>query len=122
MSELTDLLWEKAEPILFISKDQYLATLAEWTIKPVYLDGELAWITVQKGPEFHFQSVGPTRRMPLRMIREFLQGILDEHGYVLTKTPVDDERQQRFNRRFGFVEIDRDALDVHFRLDRLPHA
>lgn len=122
MSELTDLLWKKAEPVLFITKDEYLQTLAEWVIKPVHIDGELAWITVQKGPEFHFQSVGKTRIMPLRIIREFLQGILAEHGYALTKTPIDDVRQQRFNRCFGFVEIDRDALDIHFRLDRLPHA
>jgi hypothetical protein len=122
VSELTDLLWEKAEPVLYCTKDEYLQTLAEWTIKPVHVDGELAWITVQKGPEFHFQSVGETRVMPLRMIREFLQGIIDQHGYALAKTPLLDVRQQRFNQRFGFVEVGRDALDIHFRIDRLPHA
>jgi hypothetical protein len=122
MPELSDLLWEKAEPVLFITKDEYLATLAEWVIKPVHLDGELAWITVQKGPEFHFQSVGKTRVMPLRLIREFLQGILSEHGFALTKTPIEDTRQQRFNERFGFHRVGQDQYDVHYRLDHLPHG
>lgn len=119
---LQDLLWQKAEPVLFISKDEFLKTLAEWVIKPVYIEGELAWITVQKGPEFHFQSIGKTRVMPLRMIRSFLQAIIAEHGYACTKTPLEDVRQQRFNQRFGFVETGRDGFDIHFRIETLPHA
>lgn len=122
MTELTDLLWQKAEPVLYISKDAYLETLAEWTIKPVHIDGELAWITVQKGPEFHFQSVGESRAMPLRMIREFLQTIIDQHGYAQTKTPIEDLRQQRFNERFGFQRIGQDQFDIIYRIESLPHA
>lgn len=122
MTELTDLLWEKAELVLFITKDEFLKTLAEWVIKPVHVDGELAWITVQKGPEFHFQNVGRTRAMPRRVIRDFLQGIIDQYGYALTKTPLEDVRQQRFNQLYGFYEIGRDAFDISYRIDRLPHA
>lgn len=122
MSDLRDILWDKAEPVLYITKDEFLQTLAEWTLKPVYLDGELAWITVQKGPEFHFQSVGRTRLMPLRMIREFLQDIIDQHGYALTKTPVEDTRQQRFNERFGFFRVGQDQYDIHYRIEHLPHG
>lgn len=122
MSELTDLLWEKVESVLYITKDEYVRTLAEWKIKPIHMDGELAWITVQKGPEFHFQSVGKTRVLPMRIVRSFLQTIIDEHGFALTKTPLEDIRQQRFNRRFGFVEIGRDVFDISFRIERLPYA
>lgn len=122
MTDLQDILWEKAEPVLYISKDEYLQTLAEWTIKPVHIDGELAWITVQKGPEFHFQSVGRTRLMPLRMIREFLQAIIDRHGFALTKTPLEDTRQQRFNERFGFFRVGQDQYDIHYRIEHLPHG
>lgn len=122
MQSLTDLLWQKAEPVLFISKDEYLKTLAEWVVKAVHVDGELAWITVQKGPEFHFQNVGQTRVMPIRLIREFLQGIIDEHGHAITRTPIEDVRQQRFNERFGFQRIGQDQFDFIYRIERLPHA
>lgn len=120
MQSLTDLLWEKAEPVLYISKDEFLHTLAEWTIKPVYVEGELAWITVQKGPEFHFQSMGRPKIMPLRLIREFLDSILAAHGYAQTKTPIEATRQQRFNERFGFKRVGQDQYDIHYRIERLP--
>jgi hypothetical protein len=123
MTELTDLLWERAQTVLFISKEEYLQQLEGWDIRPVHDSrGEIGWITVQKGPEFHFQNVGPTRLLPMRVIREFLQGVIDRHGYALTRTPLEDIRQQRFNRRFGFVEVGCDAFDIIFRIDRLPHA
>lgn len=117
MIDLQDLLWEKASQVLFLTKDEYLQTLADWVIKPVYVDGELAWITVQKGPEFHFQSFGATKQMPLRSIREFLQGIISEYGHAITRTPIEDTRQQRFNERFGFQRIGQDQFDIIYRIE-----
>lgn len=122
MTVLTDLLWAKAKDVLFLDKVAFLKLLDGWEIKPVYSDGELGWITVQKGPEFHFETVGATRILPMRIIREFLQSIIDQHGYAQTKTPVDDFRQQRFNERFGFQRIGQDAFDIIYRIERLPHA
>lgn len=122
MSELAEVLWLKAEPVVYVTKDQYLKSLAEWVIKPVHVDGELAWVTIQKGPEFHFQSMGKTRGMPLRVIRDFLQGVIDEHGFALTKTPIEDARQQRFNERFGFQRVGQDQYDIIYRIEKLPHA
>jgi len=122
MTDLTDILWEQAEPYLFTTKDAFLKSLEGWTVTGHRSGDELAWITCVNGPEFHFATVGRTRILPLRIIREFLQGLIDQHGYCLTKTPHHDERQHRFNRRFGFVEIGRDAFDVHYRLNSLPRS
>jgi hypothetical protein len=122
VSELTEILWQKAEPVVYVTKEDYLKSLAEWVIKPVHVDGELAWVTIQKGPEFHFQSIGKTRVMPLRMICVFLQGIIEEHGFALTRTPIEDTRQQRFNERFGFQRVGQDQYDIHYRIEKLPHA
>lgn len=120
MTELTDLLWQKAEAVLYLTKDQFVQSLAEWTIKPIYSGGELAWITVQKGPEFHFQSIGKTRYLSMRTIRSWLQPIIDVHGYAQTKTPIEDVRQQRINKLVGFYEASRDSLDIHFRIENFP--
>lgn len=120
MTELADLLWEKAEPVLFITREQFFEQwLDGWDIEGHHLDGELSWITCTKGPEFHFQSVGETKAMPLAMIRDFLRKIIAKHGFAMTRTPIENTRQQRFNRRFGFVECGRDAFDIHFRLDKI---
>lgn len=86
------------------------------------IEGELAFVGGKKGPHFHFDSFGTKHRLPMSVIRPYLQQIIDEHGFALTKTPRDDERQHRFNRRFGFTPCGEDALDIHYRIERLPHA
>lgn len=119
---LLGLLWSKASETLYLTEGEFLASLDGWTVEPVHLDGELAWITVQKGPEFHFQSVGRKRAMPRRMIEEFLRPIIEAHGYAITKTPKNDERQHRFNLLFGFEKSGEDEFDTHFKITRLKHA
>lgn len=120
--DLRDLLWERAEPSLYLTKAEFLASLDGWTIEGVSLDHKLRWITVQRGPEFHFESVGETRPMPRRLIDEFLRKIIDRHGFALTKTPKSNERQHRFNRLYGFRVVGEDEFDTHFQIDRLRHA
>jgi hypothetical protein len=120
--ELLDILWTQAEPILFITREEFDAAKMGWDIRGFEIDGQLAIITVQKGPEFHFTTLGTGKKIPLRMMKEFLVPIIQEHGFAFTRTPHEDTRQQRFNRRFGFVQVGEDALDIHYRLERLPHA
>lgn len=119
---MLDTLWRAAEPKVYIGKDEFLSWFDGCEVRPVEMEGELAFITVQKGPEFHFHSLGTGKRISLAMIRDFLTKSIDQHGYALTKTPHADARQHRFNKRFGFVEIGRDAFDVHYRIESLPHA
>lgn len=121
MKSIEDLLWEKAEPNIYLTREEYEERfLKGWDIKPVYVDGELAFVTTQKGPLFHFHSFGTKKPISLKMIRDFLQGIIDEHGFAETRTPHEDERQHRFNLRFGFQKVGADEFDTHFRIERLP--
>ena len=51
-----------------------------------------------------------------------MQAIIDREGYVLTKTPKEEERQRRFNEAIGFEKIGEDEYDIHYRLDRMRSA
>jgi hypothetical protein len=118
-SFVIDKLWEKAEPTLFISKEQFIASLDGWTIEGLEIDGELAFVGMQKGPEFHFQNFGAKHRITMKMAKAYLQPLITQYGYVMTRTPKDDARQHRFNRRFGFEITGEDEFDVHYRLERI---
>lgn len=113
------MLWQKAEPFLYISKEQFCEQLRAWTVKPVEIDCEIAFAFLTNGAEFHFESFGH-HRITMAMIRESLQPLIDTYGYAATKTPHEDERQHRFNRRFGFVVTGKDEFDIHYRIERLP--
>lgn len=117
--QILDLLWEKSAPVLYISKEEYLAELNGWDITPVEIDGQLSFITVVKGPLFHFVSLGTKQRIRPSMIREFLGRIVSAHGYAETRTPVEDVRQQRFNLAYGFQEVGQDGFDIIYRIDRI---
>ena len=117
-AELIDLLWECREPLVFVTKEQFVSNLEGWKIEPVIIVGEIAYITAIKGPSFHFQNVGKRHRITLRMIKDFLKPIIDEHGYAETHTPKYDGRQRRFNERFGFRNVGEDEYDIHYRIDR----
>lgn len=119
--ELLNLLWERAAPQVFVSKEQFLAGLDGWEIVGHEIGGELGWITCQNGPEFHFQSVGRTRLLPPRMIRDFLRSIIAQHGHALTRTPEIDRRQHRFNLAFGFKPVSQDEHGYTiYRIESLP--
>lgn len=113
---LTDLLWEKASTVLYVTKAQFLASLEGWTITPVEHAGELVVITVTKGPELHFQALG--KPIPMAVVRSIVGTILEQHGHVVVRTPKTEPRQQRFNRAIGFVQTGEDDYDIHFRMDR----
>lgn len=117
---LLDKLWEASKSNVYISQEQFLSGLDGWDIQPVEIDGELTWITAQNGHEFHFQSMGTKRPMPRRIIRKFLQTIIDQYGYAQTRTPEDDARQRRFNEHFGFHLVGYDEFDAIYQMRILP--
>lgn len=118
MTDLAELLWRKAEPVLFITREAYLEQLADWTIEPVEIDGDVAFVFLIKGPELHYDSFGTGHRIPLKLFADRIWKVVDQHGYLVTRTPKDDIRQQNINRRFGCVVTHEDEFDIHFRLER----
>lgn len=120
VDSLKDMLWEKAEPFLFITKEAFLINLDSWEIEAVEHEGELVAILVTKGPEMHFQGTGLP--IPRKIVFGVLQKIIDQHGYALTKTPKDQTRQHRFNALIGWKAVGEDAYDIHYRIDALRRA
>lgn len=122
MMDLREALWKKAEPFLFIPKEEFLRNLEAWEVRPVEVNGALGLIVASNGPEFHFQSMDTGAPFSMKVVRDVVQPIIDKHGYALTKTPKDDVRQHRFNRLIGFKVIGEDAFDIHYRIEKLRHA
>ena len=116
--EMLKALWAKASETLFISREQYLAQLEGWEIDTVDQDGAPVLIVMRKGPEFHFMTLEATARLSRGTVRTALAPQLDAFGYVLTKTPRPEERQHRFNKVVGFVQVGEDEYNIHYRLDR----
>lgn len=121
MMDVRDALWQQVEPIVFITKDQFMAGLAEWEIEPVEIDGTLAFAALQRGSEFHFSSFGSGARISMPMIKSRLDSIMAVHGCVTTRTPKDDaDRQHRINRKLGFVVTHQDEFFTHYRMEAAP--
>jgi hypothetical protein len=115
---ILDALWAEIEPIAFITKEQFARGLDAWEIEPVEIDGELAFVTLTQGPEFHCTSLGIGRPISMAMIRARLEPILDRHGFVTTRTPKSEPRQHRLNLRFGFRAVGEDEFFTIYRLDK----
>lgn len=121
-AEILDRLWDSAEKVLFIPKVAFVKNLEDWDIKTVEVDGTPAFVTLQRGAHFHFESLGTGHAITREMIWNFLRPIIAQHGYAATKTPHHDERQHRFNRAFGFQVVGSDEYDIHYRIDRVRGA
>jgi hypothetical protein len=113
---LVDALWTQLEPTVFITRRQFERALAEWDVTPIEIDGEVAFVTLSRGPEFHYTSMG-AGRISLAMIRGWLAPILDRYGYATTRTPKDEPRQHRLNLRLGCVVTGEDEFFTMYRLD-----
>lgn len=120
MTALIDQLWELAEPTLYITKDEFVKSLEGWEIEPIEIDGVVALITMTKGALFHFVSMKTGKPFSMKVVRGTIGRVIEQHGYAETRTPKDDVRMHRFNNRLGFKAIGEDALDTHFRIERLP--
>ena len=117
--DIVDRLWADASEVLFISKEEFVRDLQEWNITPLVVDGVLAFAGLRKGAAFHCVSFHTGHKITRKMLCDFIGPIIAEHGYATTKTPKEDERQQRFNIAFGFQFVGEDEYDVHYRIERL---
>lgn len=118
LADIVDRLWAQIESVVFITRDQFARGLERWEIEPVEIGGELAFVGLTQGPEFHFASFDTGARITSEMIRSRLTAIMDRHGFVTTTTPKDEPRQHRLNRRLGFVATGENEFFVSYRLDK----
>jgi hypothetical protein len=118
MIDVVEALWSQIEPAVFISREQFTRELEEWEIEPVEINGALAFAVLTKGPELHFASFGTGAPISLVMIKARIDPLLERYGFVTVRTPKNDVRQHRFNKRFGFKQIGSDEFFTYFRMDR----
>lgn len=111
-----DRLWAEAEPNFFGTRDDFAKQWEGWETVTVDEGGQAAFVALVKGPIFHFHSFRTGQHLSLARIKAFLQSLIDRYGYAETRTPITDGRQQRFNRRIGFVETGRDEYDVIYKI------
>jgi hypothetical protein len=108
-------LW--ADSPLCLTREQFERSLEGWEIDPVYgADGLAVGVFLVKGPELHFSKFDKTA-----VTREHLRKLTDlikTHGYATTRTPKDDERMLRLNKRLGFYHVGEDEFDIHLRIDK----
>ena len=115
---LIDRLYAKDSEVIYLTREEYGRRLEGWDIEPVEINGELAFAFLIRGPELHYNSFDTGHRIPLKRFVERLWKVVDQHGYLITRTPKDAVQQQKINRRLGFVVTGEDEYDIHFRLER----
>jgi hypothetical protein len=119
--DVIDRLWAQIEPDVYITREQFVRGLVDWDIEAIRIDGELAFVTLTRGPEFHYTSFG-VGKISIAMIRLWLAPILDLHGYATTRTLKSEPRQHRLNLRLGCTVTGEDEFTIHYRLDRPQHG
>lgn len=105
------------------SRELLHSYLADWSVEPYLVDGQVAACAIMKGPEIHF-AIAPAFRKQLMTrarIREFLAPLLARHGY-LTSRMIDalDCGETRFIRRIGFRRTWSAGDTTYFMLTQLP--
>jgi len=118
MTNLEELMWQQASTKLFCEREQFIEGLRTFAIEPVERDGVLVVAWLRKGPEFHMFTPKSGKPITGKMLAQAFMPQLEKYGYVKVVTPKLDKRQQRFNERIGFVQIDEDEFNIHYRLDR----
>ena len=109
-----------ADTPLFLTREQFEQSLDGWTLDPVFrTDCSICLIFVSRGPEFHFAKFGADIQISRAHLKKYPGSLIEKYGYALTKTPLADRRQQRFNERLGFYRIAEDEYDIHYRIDHL---
>lgn len=111
-----DLFWKHASKTLFVTREQFFASLDGWRIDQIEDDQGVVMFTLSKGSEFHFASCDTGRPISRGMFRRAYDHIIKEYGFVETKTPRSMDRQHRFNLAYGFKRVGEDETCIHYRL------
>lgn len=116
-NDIIDRLWQDSP--LFLTREAFQRTFDGWDFHEVEGDTAGLAVVVTRGPEFHFAILEDGFQVTRAHLRRWPGELIARHGYAQTRTPKEDARQLRFNRRLGFEVIGEDAYDVHQRITRL---
>ncbi len=116
---LIDILWIKAEPMVFIPKEDFSKNLSDWSLYPIVEEDEIIAVVGEKGPHMHFETTGSGKPISRRVVRTVLRGLINKHGFAVTKTPKEETRQRRFNEMIGFKMVGEDEYDIHYRIEQI---
>lgn len=119
IADVVEKIWQQVNPATYVSRQEFVSGLEGWVITPRDIDGETIGATLVRGAEFHFVTFGLRKAFPSALIAECLQPIIDQHGFVVTRTPKEDVRQRRFNTLIGFRVVSEDEYYVNFHLNQL---
>lgn len=100
---------------LYLTREQFEATLVGWNVEPVEQDGRVIGCFVVKGPEIHFAKFDDTPVTREHLKR--LDRVITEHGFARTRTPKDDLRQCRFNARLRGRIVGETEYDVIYEFE-----
>lgn len=110
---------ESKKSLYFTTREAFAKSLDDYDLSPMYQDGKMYAVVVSKGPEFHFMVMGEKWTLNKEILEEYPGSLIRRFGYAETFTPVEDERQHRFNKRLGFVETRRDENNVYYKIERM---
>lgn len=114
-----DRMWDFVKNDLYISKEEFVKSLDGYAIDPEFDDNQqMIGVVIHKGAMFHFMTFGLKWHATKALLAKWPGSLIDKYGYAETHTPLEDERQHRFNRRIGFVETKRDEHNIYYRIER----
>ena len=99
------------------------ADMSAWEFKPYVQDGQVRAIAALSGFEIHF-AIAPEFRhrvIARHRTREFLAPLLEDKGFLTTRTEPDEGRH-KFLTRIGFERTWNDGALDHYMLAALPWA
>lgn len=106
-----------------VPEAQIAAGMAQWTLSPIHIGGQVAAVILQRGSEVHVVAAPEFRDkgyMSRARIRKVLGDVLSEHGYVTTRIGKGDGTNRLFIDRLGFRPTWSDEQFTYFMLTELP--
>lgn len=95
-----------------------------WDVVPGHINGVHVCTSIIKGTEIHFYALPQHRRkLVLRgRTQQYLQPLLERHGYLTTRVLKEHVGEKRFVERVGFKPTWADQQFQYYLLGRLPFA
>jgi hypothetical protein len=117
---LIQVMFKKVSEQLYVTLEQFVKCLDGYDLSPEYnSDGEMHSVVIHAKQDFHFMCLGPKWSLNKDILSRWPGKLIEKFGYATTATPLEDTRQHRFNKRLGFFETSRDAINVNYKIEKM---